>query len=303
MRLRARSWLVALGSAAALALGVTAGVALAHVARPAAPSPIQRAATKTLKTAGERVSFTLVIGTGTGGLGATAISLTGKGVVDNQPGSAQLKVHLGAFAPVLSALVGTAVPEQVDVVISGGVIYARIPSLARKQFGSGKDWLLVDPATLPKSSTGGLDLSLLKSLNLQQALLALTAGGAAKKIGSQRIGGATTTHYSTTVDAARLALAFPKSERAQVLALLKQLGVKTVPAEVYVGPSGYLRRVVATLPKVKLQTGAPPASLKLSLDLTGYGLKVSVAPPPTAQTGDAGSLVAKILAGLTGSGG
>lgn len=291
--------LVVFGSILALAAAVTAGAAGGSASRSTDLAPIQHAVTKSSKAASEKTSFVLMIASTDKSLPSGTFTISGSGAIDNRHQAAKITIDLGPLAAALGGVAGGTVPQKIDIVLVKGVLYAHIPAIA-KTVSAGKEWLKLDPATVSKSSTGGVDPNQLKSLNPTQVLSSLTSATVVTKLGSATIGGTPVTHYRVSVNPTAAVKALPKAQRAQALKSIHQLGVKTVPVDVYVGKAGYLRRVESTLAEIKAQKGSAGVTIKASLDLSDYGVKVHAVAPPARKVADANKLVEKLLAGLKG---
>ena len=287
--------LTVLASAALLAGGATAGVALGSASRAAAGSPIQQALQKMSKVASGHFSFTLgITGSGTSKAG---FSIGGTGGFDAKHQASTVTVNLGVFASVLGvAAGGVPVPKSLGVVTIENVLYVHIPSVA-SQVTPGTDWLRFDSTNVPTSVSGGVDVGQIDPL---KALATLTASVSVHKHGSAGVRGSSTTHYLGAVDVAKLITILPRAQRAAELRSLRTAGVENFPIDVYIDGSGYVRRVAISLAKVNLFKGAAPSSVKLSIDLYDFGHPVRVSAPPAGKTADGASVLAAIVAGLGG---
>jgi hypothetical protein len=299
---RLRLGLTVLGSAAALAAGATAGVALGSTSRAAGSSPIQKALQKTSTVTSGHFSFT--VGISGGGTSAIGFSLGGVGGFDLKNQASTFTLNLGALANVLGGASGGApVPKSIDVVTLKNAVYIHIPSVA-SQVTKGKEWLRFDEKSLPASVTKTVDPTQLSKINPQKALAQLTASVSVKKLKSATVRGTATTHYHVAVEVAKVVGLLPKAQQAAQLKALKSAGLKTLPIDVYVSGDGFVRRVAVALTNLKVQKGTPAATVKLSVDLYDFGHQVHVTAPPAAKTADGSKLLAQLLAGLgVGAGG
>jgi hypothetical protein len=291
--------LTILGSAAVLGAGATAGVALGSPSHAADNSSIvQHAIQKTSKVASGHFSFTAgITGEGTS---TTGFSVGGAGGFDTKHQASTFTLNLGALASLLGgASGGASVPKSIDIVTLKSVVYVHIPSVA-SQLAKGKEWLKFDSTSLPKSVTKTVNPSQLSKINPQQALAKLTASLAVHKVGSATVHGSSTTQYRVLVDIAKVIGILPKADQAAELKALKGANLKTLPIDVYIDGSGYVRRVVIALANLKVQAGTAPASIKVSIDLYDFGHSVNVTAPPASKTVDGAKLLAQLTAGLGG---
>jgi hypothetical protein len=303
---RFKSWLVVGGGALLLAVATTAGVALGSPARSDKGSPIDQAAAKGTAAGRAHFSFMLSI-TGGKGLPAGGITLGGKGGFDSKQKTGEFTLDLGALAASLGAVTGgkaNSIPKSIEIITINGVVYIHLSAFA-KQLGPGKEWLKIDPKTLPKTATRGVNPSSFTKLDAQQVLAKLAGSVSVKKIGTATITGATTTQYRATVDLTKLIASFvPASQAAQAAKAqqaLAKAGLKTIPVDFYIGPLGFIRRVSLVLSNLKVQAGTPPVSIKMTLDFSDWGTAtINVTAPPAAKTADAAKLLGSLLGGTTG---
>jgi hypothetical protein len=290
--------LTLLGSAALLAAGGTAGIALGSASRAADGSPIQQALQKMSKVASGHFSFTAGI---TGGrTSKTGLSVDGTGGFDTKHQASTVTLNLGALASVLGgAAGGISVPKSIGIVTIKNVLYAHIPSVA-SQLTPGKEWLRFDSTSIPTSVTGGVQAS---QIDPQKALATLTASVSVHKLGSAKVRGSSTTHYLVTIGVGKLVTILPKAQQAAELKALQAAGIKNFPIDVYVDGSGYVRRVAISLSNLKVQKGSAPTTIKLSVDLYDFGHPVHAAAPPASRTADGATFLSAIVAGLGGGSG
>jgi hypothetical protein len=273
-----------------LALGsaVVAGVALAQ---PSGQSPIQQANNKLYQAGTNRFDVSVTLAAS-----GKQYTLGAKGAFDLRHVRGVFTVDFGALLSSLNLKIGTTpVPSKIDMVLTGNVVYMHLPMLAKQS--PGKEWLKIDPKTLPKSTTQGADVgSILSSLNPQQVLAVLAGAQTVHSLGTQTVNGEPMAHYRTVIDANKLANAITASQRAQVRKLMKQLGVTTITADVWIDRAGYLRRIASAPLTFKTSTTGTSASSftgRLTMSFSAFGTRVTVTAPPASKTLD----IAKLLAG------
>jgi len=284
---------------AAAVLAATGLIGVAPAAQSAQP-PLPQVFAKTAQAKSFRFTFTLSIAGGAQlAPGVKRLALRGTGAVDTRSSSAQVDVNLGALAAVLGGATGGAqVPSTLRLIVLKQALYLRFPALAQ-QVAPGKEWLKLEASKLPKSSTGGADLSRLGQVNPKQVLSSLQAALKMKKLGSGTVRGVRATHYRATIDLARIVSALPGPQQADARKALKQAGLTTIPADMWVDASGFLRRLVTSL---RLKAQGSTVALRLSLDLFDFDEPVRIVPPPAAQVADGTQLLAQLLGGLAGTG-
>jgi hypothetical protein len=284
---------VLLASIAIVAAGATAGAALAS--RTGA-SPIEQAATKSGKASTVKFDFALAITGGGSSIPGGKIVLGGSGAANTAHKSADVKLDLGSLAPLLAgATNGAQVPKSIELVVVGNTVYLNFPALAKQAGAPGKQWVKFDLTKLPKSKTGGVDPKAVGSVSPQQALGALRSALKVHKVGSDSHG----THYRATLDLSSLVKLLPKAQQGSSSASLAKTGIKSVPLDVWVGPSGYVTRFVTSL-NVKATKTSPAVGIAFTLNLHDYNHKVQIAAPPAGQTADGNKLLAGLLSGLPG---
>ena len=280
-----------LALAGLLAVGAVAGVALGSPARQDGLGPIKTAFDKSSKAGSAKFSFSLTIKAKS--LSARGATITGNGAVDTKQQVATFTINLGP----LSALAGAAgaIPSTVDGVLVDGVVYFHVPGIAQT-LGKGKEWLKVDPKTLPSSTTGGVNPG---SVQVGPSTLThMLSSVSVHRIGSVRVRGTQTTKYRTTVNVARVVSVLPTKQRGPALKSLRKTGIKAVAVNVYVSGNGYVRRVTTALGFAAGKQGR--ASIGLTLDFYDYGTTVTATAPPASKTADAGPLLAQLLGSVTG---
>ena len=276
--------LAVIGSVAVLAAAAGSSVGLA--ASTDSFAPIQHAVTKSSKAASEKLSFSVTITSSDKALPSGEFTIGGTGAIDNRHKTGQVTVDLGALSAALGGVTGGTVPQKIDVRLVKNTLYAYIPAVA-KTVTPGKTWLKLD-STSVSSNTNVNPQQLQNQLNPTKALTSLEQGGVGREA---RIGPPSretpATHYRIEVDSTDAVKNLPKDQRAQALKSIQQTGLKTVPLDVYVGKSGYLRRIETKLAGVKTGKGSAPITLKATLDLFDYGAKVAVHAPPAGKVADA----------------
>lgn len=282
--------------------GVGAAVAVAAPTRKAGPSPnaqaILQAIQKTANVTSGHFSVTAHV-TG-GGASKSGFSLSATGGFDTKSQSAEFTLDLGALASLLGgASGGASIPSTIGGVATKGALYLHLPSIAN-QVKSGAEWLKFDSSSIPASATQGVSPATLSKINPQKALAQLTASISVHKVGSTTVRGASTTHYRVTVNAAKAIAILPKAQQAAELKVLKAQKLTTVPVDVYIDGSGYVRRVSVSLSHLKVSTGAAPAGITFQVDLYDFGTPVHVTAPPASKTADGSQLVTEILRGIGG---
>jgi hypothetical protein len=227
----------------------------------ASPDDIARAAQTTTKKGSLEADFT-ISGQGLRGSGSGVFN-TGK------TRSGQLNMTVTAN--------GRDTP--VDTIVSGDVFYMRSPVFARA-VGQGKQWIKLDLGTITKQR--GVDLSgLLNASPTPTNALAYLAGTTdVKKVGSEKVGGVATTHYTVTADLRRAVERASGSARSSLQQLIAQTGIRKLPLDVWLDENGYIRKV-----KYDEHSGRRQAA-HVAMELHDFGPPVTITPPPSDSVVD-----------------
>lgn len=202
---------------------------------------VTKAATKTSRQASEHMTLYATITTG----GAVA-TVKGSGDFRNRPLLGRMQVDAGTFGGGDIAM---------DEILSGSVAYLSSDGF----FGEvppGIRWLSVDDADARGTSTASA-----ASFTPAQGLAQLQAARAAKKIGEEDVDGVATTHYSVTIDPAKVPAKGERTYRSadvwidgrglvrqEMLAYSETVGGSRVSASTKIGLSRFGERVVVKAP-------------------------------------------------------
>jgi hypothetical protein len=161
--------------------------------------------------------------------------------------------------------------------------YAKMGEKFARQAG-GKHWIRYGYADL--AALGGSSGTYLKdqmqNTTPNQSVKLLLASGDVKKVGTEKVRGVNTTHYSGTVDVADLAGKNSNLSASQLAGLKKQLtqaGVTTETVDIWVDGQDLL---VKKVEKGEMSTGRYTQTAYYS----DYGVKVSATRPPASDTED-----------------
>jgi hypothetical protein len=230
--------------------------------------------------------------------GKTA-GFTGTGAFDERANRASFEMNLGDFAASLGGLSGVSGSDdwKIAVVQSGNALYMRIP-LASENLPEGVDWVRIDPASI-KRAGGSLDqIGSLGSTDPRAFLETLSAvSGGIEVVGREEVRGDVATRYRATLDPAKLQRVFAGQAQArtgQGLSeltgeLFSQLGVASIPLEVWVGHDGLVRRMTLAL-SAQPQGTSGTMSMTVALELYDYGEDVSIDVPLPGEFADAAQL-------------
>jgi LppX_LprAFG lipoprotein len=241
--------------------------------------PVASAATKTQQTGTYSFDYTAsmqVLG--------QQFSFTGNGQSDTANGRMQMSMDFKGLPAQLTQNGATA-----EFVLADKVMYLKMPFLSGMLPG-GKQWMKVDLAAAAKQA--GTSLGSFGQLDPQQWLQQLLASSDTQKLGTDTVQGEQMTHYRTTIDPDKAISNVPAAQRAAVRKAMKQIGVSTIPVDVWVDGKGLLRQESISL---TLGQGLQNAAMKMTFDMHDFGQPVNVDVPPADQVFDA-------MSALKGSG-
>jgi hypothetical protein len=121
-----------------------------------------------------------------------------------------------------------------------------------------------------------------------QVLQMIESVGNVQKVGTEQIDGVDTTKYSGTIDPQKLAAKFGNGDLGKVF---KAMGTNAIPITVWVDGDGYVRKLEESL-SAQIP-GSGTMDMKLGLQMSDFGTKVDVSPPPADQTTDLGAKLNK----------
>jgi hypothetical protein len=222
---------------------------------------IARAAKKTARAGSLEADFA-ISGAGLEG--------TGSGVFNTGDGrNGQLSMKVTAS--------GREIP--VDTIVTGDVLYMRSPVFVQAVTG-GKQWIKLDLAKLAEQRGADLSSFLNASPTPTNALAYLAGATEVEKVGSESVQGVKSTHYQVTVDLQRAASHAKGSQREALERIISQSRLKTLPLDVWVDGSGYIRKVSYQEHAGRRQ----PA--EVTMELHDFGAPVSIKPPPSGSVVD-----------------
>jgi hypothetical protein len=215
------------------------------------------------------------------------VNVDGDGVYDTQKKLGQTTMDMGNLSQVAGRDLGT-----MTLVQSGTVIYMRWPVL-QQQLPGGKPWVKVDLQEAGKKM--GLDFSAMMQLGAGGSpatmLQNLRAAGDLKRVGTEEVRGAHTTHYHVIVDLRKVPDTVPQRLRARIRAstetVIQMTGQSRVPEDLWIGDDGLVRRLQLDQ---RIPVGSTRGKLKMTMDLFDFGTPVAVTLPPASQVTDLSDL-------------
>jgi hypothetical protein len=251
---RKARFMARLGTTAMAAIAVVALVAGTAVGAPRDDSALAKAADTMRKVGSARI---------TGTINETT---TVEGVTDFETGNADM---------TLTGLGGEgAVTHEILV---DGIVYVDIagsPGSPLAILSDGKPWLELGSVTSGGDGSGSAPA--LPTFDLLRGATGTT------RVGTERVGGVKTTHYSSTLDPQAAIDASPASIRDIAAAAIAAFGDATVTSEVWIDGKHRVRRLSYTwTPGANAAAGLGPATV--TYDFSKFGTKVDVQAPPPDQ--------------------
>ena len=233
-----------------------------------AVDPVARAADATTKAGSKHVEFL-----GVSRVQGQKIRITGSGDFRNDPQLGRMTVRFTTGAT----------SGEVTEVMKGWRIYMTSPLLAR-QLPQGKTWVSLDLQKAGKAI--GFDSSSLSAQTPGQTLEQLKASGDVTKVGTETLDGVETTHYTATLDPAKI----PNGARLQ-----KLTGASYQPVDVWIDSDNHVRRLHMAYSTSGSASAGAGMSNEMTMTFSDYGKNVGVTVPTDAETFDTTGEAAKSM--------
>jgi hypothetical protein len=212
-----------------------------------------------------------------------------------------LREHVLLDIPSMGMMPG----GEVELVIGkGSVVYVRAPMLA--SFIPAKTpWIKLDPSSLPQQP-GGVGAAT-AALDPAAILAALEGAISVDEVGTDTVDGAEATHYRATVDLVELLPSLAElapdaptdAELQEAEDRLKELGLDTLPIELWVDGDGYLKQIQLALDMSRIAPADAGGSFSLTLTLSDIGEDISIDVPPASQVTDLTDMLGSALSPAT----
>jgi len=170
---------------------------------------------------------------------------------------------------------GHSLPGGMREILTNRTIYLKMALLSQELH---KPWVKISFSQLQQGT--GVNFSQLtqqvQSNNPLVQTRMLAAAKDVRKVGTQTIGGVSTTHYTGSYPVSAGLAKLPASLRAAEQKGLQTLGIKTVRFNVWIDGQHQTRKIVVT------ETGSVE-TIKVTMQVTGINHPVSVTLPPASQ--------------------
>ena len=189
------------------------------------------------------------------------VAATGQGSFDSATGALQMQLSTSGL------------PGQGDVVVElrqveGNAYVSGVPGQPAGQFVQ----VPLEELGAASGPLGGADPS-------QQLTLLEHVGDDVEQVGQEQVDGVETTHYSGVVDLEAAAEQAEGADAEQLRQQYEQLGLSTVPFDLFVGPDGLPVRMATT---VETSAGGQQVSSTSTVDFDEWGADVQVEAPEGA---------------------
>jgi hypothetical protein len=193
----------------------------------------------------------------------------------------------GAFAysgtDVVGSMTLTVGPSTIDERITGGYLYLKVP---------GQGFYKIKLSDLV-----GTDLAGSSNPGSSAELLA-AIGDSTKKVGTETVAGAKTTHYAGVIKISDAVGQLKTDFARSAVQKLKDSGVTEIPVDVFLDDQSRVRRLVE---HVSLSIKGTAATVTTQIDFHDFGTKVDVQVPPADQIKDGSAFLAQLKGAAKGS--
>lgn len=190
------------------------------------------------------------------------------------------------FSPALAEHVTMAMPSlgDMEMVLVDGTMYVKLPSQLAGVVGStGKPWTKFDVGgTNPLIPSLGSTADLAGQADPTKLIQQIAAAGTITKVTHETVNGVSATHYSITVDVAKMAAG--QSGGSSEQQALEQLGVGTLPFDIWVDADNLPLRIVTHVAYSE-PTAERSEQVTMTINYSDWGKPVTITAPPASQVG------------------
>lgn len=209
---------------------------------------------------------------------AAPLQMEVEGLIDYETGHGIMTMDMGALG------IPGAPEGDAEMRMLGSVVYMKLPG---NELGN-RPWIKFDLEAMAEA--GGAPVpGLNPASNDPRGVLDALRGvsGDVEDLGEDSVRGVATTHYRANVDLSKAEEAVPEARRKDFAAFSEQLGIETLPIEVWVDEEGRARRFAYEV-DTPATAQAPASQVELIVDLYDFGVKVDVEAPPESEVTDYG---------------
>lgn len=174
-----------------------------------------------------------------------------------------------------------------QMVLSSGQLYIELPPNLMGTLNVDKQWVRIDlGGSNPLAQSLGSEADLADQANPSQLINQIAAAGTITKVTQETLNGQPTTHYSITVNVAKMAQTMTGGNASEKQAL-SQLGITTMPFDIWVNSSNLPVKIITSFAFAD-PTSGQSQQVKITVNYTMWGLPVDIVVPPASQVGTLG---------------
>lgn len=243
-------------------------------------SPVAQAADSTAKVPGSRFEMS-----GSVNAGPVSVGMSADGAYNGRTDRTEMTMRMELPAAAATALPGGSAPTF-SVVSEGAVTYMSSTLFPSAALGGAK-WIKLDLSAL-----GGDAFQQAAAMDPRAQLEQLLgASDDARQVGRERVRGVQTTRWSVSVDLDRsLDVLRDRGQgdgAAQLEQMIDELGVDSVPVEVWIDDRNLLRRMAMNMP---FEAQGQSGSLQMTIELFDFGSDPQIRIPGPGEVADASAL-------------
>jgi hypothetical protein len=240
-------------------------------------SPIARAAERTATATGARFA-----GTASGSVSGMSMQMRFDGSFSGTEDRSQIDMQIQATGPAPISTTMTGIQDGSTIYMSSPLFSGALPDGAR--------WMKLDFSEFDGDASALEQGAALDARQMLESLRATSSG--VRMVGTDRVRGVKTKHYTGTIDPARQAEQLREmGDEAGADLIAENVAPSTV--EVWIDRNGYVRRFDMQFPLTIPGQGS--ASLGMSIQMFDFGATQSIAVPSDDDTFDATELSRQAL--------
>ena len=204
-----------------------------------------------------------------------AFELKAEGLINYETGHGVMTMDMGSLG-IPGAPAGDA-----EMRMLGSVVYMKLPG---NELGN-RPWIKFDLEAMGESGAPvpGLNPASNDPRGVLDALRGVS--GDVEEVGAEEVRNVETTHYRANVDLDKAQDAVPEARKEDFAAFAEQLGIDTLPIDVWVDEEGRARRFAYDV-ETPASGQAPASQVELVIDLYDFGVEVDVKAPPESEVTD-----------------
>lgn len=199
------------------------------------------------------------------------MDVSGQSVSIDAEGDLDFVNESGAMTMTMSAP-GVGPDQSIDMVLDDTYIYMKMPP----ELGGTGGWIRMDMTDM----TGvGSQNQIAQDPSQYLEFLRGASEGDVEEVGTEEVGGVSTTHYKADLSFEKMLEQAPDQEGAdEIEAQLESLGgaIDSIPSEVWIDEDGLARRIKLDM---SVEAQGQTADILITMEFSDYGVEVDVEPP------------------------